>query len=911
VMREHRIISRVRRALRTGRETVEREVADEISFHLDSRIEALRSHGHSEAEARRIALSEFGDIRASYEELSSLDRRRRRRSGLSEFVDTLAQDVRHAARSLRRSPVFMASGIVTLALGIGAVVTAFAVVNAVLLRPLPYKNSARLVGAWYDMPAINLYHVGQAIPTYYTYRDLASTIEDIGIYQETFTNVADADGSAPPQRLSTALASASLFSVLGASPMTGRLVSMTDDRPGAAPVVLISDALWHARYGADPHAVGTMLDVNGVHRQIIGVMRASFQIPSAETALWIPLNIDPLNPPGDAFAYNAIARLKPGVSRAQAQREFAALLPRAGELYPRFVPGITTRMIMDQVKPRAVLTSLSDDVTGGIAGTLWVIAAAASLLFFVAIVNVANLTLVRGDARQRELAVRAALGAGRMRLVRHHVVESLVLAAYGAAIALVLAWATVHLLVAHGPSNVPRLQEIRLDGATVGFAVALSLAAAAACSAIPALRILRDRNRFGLLRSMRGGTAARRQQIVRGALVIGQIAIGAVVLASSGLLLRSFERLQSVQPGYDAQHVSTAWTSLPRARYASNVDVVRFYAELVARVARLPGVTSVGVTSRLPLIARGINPNPLYPEDDPAFSTKLPPLQIFTTIGGGYLRTLRIPIIAGRDFDGMDSQREGDALVSLASARMFWHDSTGRTALGKRFRALPNGPLYTVVGVVGDTHDSTLATPPAPTVYFPEVTASGGAARQLARTMAIAIRTAGDPAAIVPSVQRIVRELDPTLPVFNAQPLTEATRASTARLQFTILIVGSAAIVTLALGALGLFSVLAYMVTLRRREIGIRIALGALPRSIATATASRGLLLTAVGLVAGLAFFAMAAGALRSFLFGVSPWDPATVFGSVAILLTAALLASWLPARQAALVDPVEALRND
>jgi predicted permease len=756
-------------------------------------------------------------------------------------------------------------------------------------------------------------HGQMAAITYWTYQTQAHTIEGIGIYDEGAANVAFEGSSAgAPQRVTTALSSASLFSVLGVAPIRGRFFTEAEDRPGAAPVMLISDGMWRTQFGSDPKIIGHALVVDDVRREIVGVMPPSFRFPTAETELWIPLGLDRVNPPARAFAYNSVARLKPGVTVADAQRDFAAVLPRVVGLFPNFVPGITTKMMLEQVKPRPVLTPMRDDITGGIAGTLWMMAGAAGLLLLVACANVANLTLVRADARQRELAVRAALGAGRSRIVRYYVSESAALAGAAGILGLAAAWIVVRILVTRGPADIPRLAELGIDSRAVLFVVALTALTAAACSVIPALRIGRGSGGgLALREGSRGGTAGRGQHRVRSALVAAQIALCLVVLAGSGLLVRSFESLHAVRPGFDPEHVATLWISLPRPRYSRDIDVVRVYSTLIDRVAQLPGVKSVGVTSRLPLTSRGLNPNPLYPEDQPIYETTLPPLQVFTTVGGEYFRTMGIPLLAGKLFDRMDTQREGDAIISSRTAEFFWKDPTGVAAIGKRFRALPRGPWFTVVGVVGNTRDTTLAAPPPPIVYFPEVVQSDAPIKKPTRTMALVIRTSGEPTSIIPAVQRLVREIDPTLPTFDVRPMSDALRASTARLAFTILILAAAAVVTLTLGAVGLYGVMAYVVTLRRRELGIRIALGASPQAVAAATTRQGVALTSVGVAGGFVLFTGAARFMRTFLFGVAPWDPLTVVGATLTLLVVATLASWIPARRAGQVDPAEALRSE
>jgi predicted permease len=338
-------------------------------------------------------------------------------------------------------------------------------------------------------------------------------------------------------------------------------------------------------------------------------------------------------------------------------------------------------------------------------------------------------------------------------------------------------------------------------------------------------------------------------------------------------------------------------------------DVVRFFSTLIDRVGELPGVESVGLTSRLPLVSRGVNPNPIYPENAPAYETQLPPLQMFTTVSSDYFRTMRIPLLAGRTFEPMQRQRDGDAIISSTTAKFFWNDSTGESALGKRFRALPTGNWYTVVGVVADARDTTLASAPAPTVYLPETIVEDKATRGVTRTMALAVRTIGEASLILSAAQRVVREMDPALPTFDVGAMTDAVHASTSRLAFMILILGSAAAVTLVLGGVGLYGMLAYMVALRRREFGIRIALGASPRSVIVATTRQGVALTTAGVVTGLVLFMTAARFMRAFLFGVAPWDPLTIASAAFVLLLIAAVTSAIPARRAGRVDPAEVLR--
>jgi putative ABC transport system permease protein len=824
---------------------------------------------------------------------------------------SLSSFVRPAWRSLRRAPAFAITASATLVIGIAAAVAIFALVNGVLLRPLPYGNPHRLVGAWHDLKAVSLHKGNQTAGTYFTYKKLVRSIEGIAVYQEGAVNVSDPGGGARPQRISSTWISASLVPVLQVAPLLGRSFTEAEDLPKAPDVVLISEGLWRSRFGADPQILGRTLEVDGRGRTIVGVMPGRFRFPTAETQLWLPIRLDPNEAYSGGFNYDAVARLKPGVSVAAAQREFAAVLPRVVEVSPNMAPGVSMQMILDQAKPSPFLVPLKEDVTGSIAKTLWVVAAAAGLVLLVACANVTNLMLVRADARQRELAVREAIGAGRVRVLAHFLAESAVITALAGAVGLGIAALAIRILVSAGPTAVPRLAEVRVDLTTVAFAAAVSALVALLCSVIPALRIGRVHLSTALREGGRGGTASRVQQRVRSTLVAAQIAFALVALAGSGLLLRTFQRLNAVRPGFNPENVATFWISLPSARYSNDTAVVRFYAQLLDRVRSLPGLQAAGLSSRLPLMTRGISQNALFPEDDPSYATRIPPLQLYTTTDGDYFRAMAIPILAGRTFDRLDAQRPSEAIISQATAVQFWKDSTGRRAIGKRFRDLPDGPWYTVIGVAGNVRDTALAAPPSQTVYFPQVPATTELNSQTQTRMALVVRTVGEPLAITGPVQRAVRELDPNLPLFDVRPMTTVFRASMARLSFTIVVLGAAAIVTLVLGAIGLYGVMAYVVTLRTRELGVRIALGASPGAVVAMLTRQGVVLTGFGIVAGLVMFAVVARFLRTLLYGVAPTDLLTLASASVLLVAIAALASWIPARRSARLDPADVLRAE
>lgn len=824
---------------------------------------------------------------------------------------SLAQSLRFATRSLRRTPAFSISAVLTLVIGIGASVAIFAVINGVLLRPLPYGAPDRLVGAWHDLPGVSIGKANQTSGTYFTYQRFARTIESIGLSQESAVNMAAPGGDAEPERLSAAFITATLIPTLQVSPLLGRNFADSEDVPGGPSVVIIGEALWRSRFGADSGVVGRLIDVNGVSREVVGVMPERFRYPDADTRLWFPLQLDPNAAFSGGFNYTGVARLARGATLEAAERDLATVLPRVSDLFPQLAPGVPTQALLEQAKPRPFLVPLLADQTESIARTLWMVAGAAGLVLLVACANVANLVLVRADSRHRELAVREALGAGRTRVLGYFLAEAAVLAGLSGALGLLAAWAAIRALVAAGPADIPRLAELQLDGITVLFAVAIAAVAAVLISAIPALRVGRQALSSALREGGRGGTAGRAQQRLRGAMVAVQIALALVVLAGSGLLMRTVQQLTAVRPGFDSENVATFWLSLPRARYANDSAVVRFWESLSDRVRSLPGVQTVGVTTRLPLLPFGMNQNPFYAEGDPSNRDRIPPLQIYANTDAGYFEAMRIPLLAGRTFERPAVQRGGEAIISQRTAEQFWKDPTGQAAIGKRFRSLPTSQLMTVIGVVGNVRDTSLAAPPLQSVYFPLTAERDTLFAQSQRTAALVVRTTVDPTTLRIPVHAVIRELDPTLPTFAVQPLHAVVRDSMARLSFMLVMLGAAAAVTLLLGAIGLYGVMAYVVTLRTRELGVRVALGASPRSVAAMMTGQGLRLTVVGIAAGVVVFLVSARFLRSFLYGVAPGDPLTVIGSVVVLLGIATLASWIPARRASRVDPAEVMRAE
>ena len=481
-------------------------------------------------------------------------------------MSSLSSVLRPAWRSLRRSPAFTVTASLTLIIGIGAAVAIFALVNGVLLRPLPYGDPDRLVVPYHNMSVVGLGKGNQTQGTYFTYKKLARSLEAIGVYQSSAVNVSDPRGGGEPQRMSSAFITQSVIPLLQVPPLIGRNFTEAEDAPKGPNVAIISEGLWRSRFGADRGVLGRTIDLNGRTYEIVGVMPTRFRFPSPETQIWIPTRLDPNDPSPGGFNYDGIARLRKGITIAAANRDLVSVLPKIVELSPNLAPGVSTQMLLDQARPIPFVAPLKEDVTGGIAKTLWIVAAAAGVVLLVACANVTNLILVRADGRQRELAVREALGAGRGRVTAYFLGESLVVTVVSAAAGLALAAVAIRVLVSMGPTSIPRLAEVHIDLATVAFAIVVSALVAVACSIVPVLRIGRVHLSSALREGGRGGTAGRARQRVRSALVASQIALALVALASSGLLLRTFQRLNAVRPGFEPEGLATFWVALPYAR---------------------------------------------------------------------------------------------------------------------------------------------------------------------------------------------------------------------------------------------------------------------------------------------------------------------------------------------------------
>jgi predicted permease len=821
----------------------------------------------------------------------------------------LLAEIRPSLRRLARTPGFTAVSILTLGLGIAGTTAAFSVINAVLLRPLPYRDPERLVQLWHTAPGLGVMQVEQSDASYIQYHDKATrSFESVASYQ---SSAASLTGGQEPERVAAANVTASFLPTLGIRPAVGRNFTEEEDRPGAASVAILSDALWRRRYGADPAMVGKTIQVDGITREVVGIMSPDFRFPDADTELWLPMGVDRAHLTTGNFNRNAIGRLRPGVTISAAEAEMQPILMRL----PDDVPGMMTHAIFEQAKIRVVVHSLRDDVVGDIRPVLFTVFGTVALVLLIACANVANLFLVRAEARTKEVAVRSALGASPRSIVKLYLGEGLVLSTLGAVLGVALAYGALQALLRLAPAGLPRASEISIDLASLGVAAAIAASTGLFFSAIPFVRAGRAELTPMLRDGTRGSTSGRERQRVRNAFVVAQVALALVLLVGSGLLARSFQQLRAVDPGFAPNQVLTLRLSLPPATYRTVGDISRFYYQLTTRLAAVPGVQSAGGTSKLPLIDAGGSHNGAWIEDRPVSGSELPTVHSVATVTQDYFKTMGIPIVEGRTFrdDGSD-RASHEMIVGRAFARHFWPNGS---AIGKRIKTGgPDAAWSTIVGVVGDVHDEALTKPVDEMIYQPMVSVVQPSPAEpdtlvAENTMTLTIRTAGDPMQVYPAIRREIWSLDRNLPLVNVRELSTVVSSAMARTTFTLIMIGAAASVALLLGAIGIYGVISYMVSLRTREIGVRMALGAQSVQVRRMVVRQGLTLASIGVVIGLVTALALSRLIASLLYGITPYDPATLASVTLGLLVVAAVASWLPAVRAARIDPIEALRAE
>ena len=886
---------RFRRVFRLpGVRRVLTDVDEELRFHLDMRAEELMRQGVEAAEARAQAQREFGDLLEARGELAAIDRRRAARRDRVEWWSDLWADLRFGIRVLRRQPGFTVVVLLTLMLGIGANTAIFTVVDAALLRPLPYREPERLVHLWETKRGDVGDRAEASYPDFLDWRSQSRSLSAIEGYDPPNLTVA-ADGT-EPLMLGGARVTPGFLPMLGVRPATGRGFAPEESMAGGAPVVVLTHRFWLQRLGGDPRVIGRSITLDHRAYTVVGVLPRTFHFAPVEDAeLWLP--IDATAPrASERFNHwlNVVARLKPGATAATARADLSAVMRRLGAEYPETNAGRDVAVV-----------PLREEIVGAVRPTLLVLFGAVGCVLLVACVNVAGLMLARSAARGREIAVRSALGADRSRIVRQLLVESALLAIVGGVLGAATAQLGVRLIVAALPaeitSGMPYLRHLSVDGGVLAYAAGLAVVVGLLSGLAPALYVSRP-STAELLRRGRGGSGGARPRL-RGALVAAEIALTMVLLVTAGLMTRSLGQLLRVDAGFDAQHVLTARVALSGAAYDSAERQQRFFETLIDRVRARPEVLSAGAVRNLPLAGGGTNTFRVegLPAPDPARR----PEATMRGVAGDYFQAMAIPVVAGRAFTNRDrADTPLVVIVSAGLARRLFGDASRAIGERLRFYAFPES-AWTIVGVAGDVKTGRLDADAPPTIYYTHLQ---GAENR----MSIVARTVRDPARLAGVVRREAHALDPTVAVYDVRTMEQQVARSPAVFarRLPLRLVGAFAVAALALAVVGIYGLVAYTVGQRTQELGIRIALGAQRRNILALVLREGVLLAAVGVSIGIVVALWATRTLGSLLYGIGAADPPTYAAVASLLGAVAVAASYLPARRAARVDPMVALRT-
>jgi predicted permease len=815
--------------------------------------------------------------------------------------------MRHALRRLLSTPAFSLTAVITLAVAIGANALIFSVVNGVLLKPLPFADPERLVGVWHVAPGIAPGPMNQAPSTYFTYREDGEVFQDIGLWDDTSVTIT---GRGEPEQVDALMVTDGTLPLLGIRPALGRTFTKEDDAPGPADTAMLSHAYWLRVFNGNPTAIGQNIMVNGTAREIIGVLPADFIFLRYNPQVVLPFRFNRAEIFLGNFSYQGVARLKPGATIEQANRDVARLIPTLIDRYP-LPPGFS-RDMFDAVKLAPLVRPLTVDVVGDIGRMLWVLFGTVGIVLLVACANIANLFLVRAESRQQELAVRLALGAGTRRIARELLLESVLLGLAGGAIGLGLAYGGIQLLLWLRPAQLPRLSEITLDPVVIAYTLGVSVLAGLLFGLIPILKYARPQLANALKENGRGSSDGRERHRARNTLVVAQVALAVVLLVGSGLMVRTFLAMRNVSPGFvRPDDVLTLRLTIVTPMIKDPAEVARAHEQIARNLAAIPGVESVGQSSSVTM--DGVTSmDPVFVEDFPPPDGQLPRLRRYKWIGEGYFQTMGNPIIAGRAIEWRDIHTKTPVvMVSENYAREVWGDAS--KAIGRRIRNSPKNPWREIIGVVGEERQDGATQPAPPIIYWPmQMDQFWGQAVFIQRSLVYAIRSSRlrDPG-FMTSVQQAVWSVNQNLPLARVRTMREIYTESMAQTSFTLVILGIAAAVTLLLGIVGIYGVIAYVVAQRRREVGIRMALGAAAGEVQALFLRHGLVITAIGLAVG---FAASAGMTRlmgTLLYEVSALDPLTYGLAIVALGGIAVLATWLPARQATRVDPAMALRGE
>ncbi|HKV34487.1 MAG TPA: ABC transporter permease [Pyrinomonadaceae bacterium] len=877
------------RALRQ-RDTVIDDIDREMRSHLDLQTEANIKAGMSPSEARQQALRSFGKVERAVDAAYDV-------KGGGVF-ETLLQDVRYGARMLTKHKAFTVVAVITLALGIGANTAIFSVVNELLLRPLVYRDAERIVMLWEVSPEGRRQNTTSRA-NFRAWRDQSSSFTQLAAFTDQRFNLT---GNGEPEELSVQMATPEIFKVLGVDPLLGRTFLAEDDGAGKTPVAVLSYALWQRRFGGQPSVVGQPITLNGETFTIIGVMPASFQFhikhrsgTGRPAELWtiLPMPIGPGANDRGRFL-SVVARLKDGVAVEQAGAELRTIEARLSDEVPQFNKNYSAEVL-----------PLREQFFGSVRRPLWLMLGAVGFVLLIACANVANLLLSLATSREKEIALRAALGARRGRIVRQLLTESLLLALLGSALGLGFAWLGIKALVAISPRDLISLQSVGLNVSVLLWTLGVSLLTGIIFGLAPALHI----SRLNLNDSLKEGGKSESAQAggsrrLRSALVVSEIALAVVLLASAGLLIKSFVRLQQVDRGFNTDNILTMVVRLPDASYSKDPQIVNFFVQAMEQIRSLPGVRSAGVINFLPLYGGLGSATGFKIEGRPEPPPGQGPSTDVRVVDAGYFETMGIPLLRGRNFSNLELREPRRViLINEALARKHF---ANEDPIGKRLDvAMFENPIWCeVIGVVGNVRYDSLIDESPPAVYFahPDLAYS---------FMTLVIRTDGDPASIAPSVQREIRQLDPNQPVSDVRTMDQVMSEWVSRSRFNTLLLGLFAALATLLSAVGIFGVMNYSVALRTRELGLRLAVGAQPRQVLLLVLKQGLLLTVFGVVVGLAASLALTRLLSGLLFGVEAFDLST-FTTISILLTlVSLLACYLPARRAMRIDPLRALRYE
>jgi putative ABC transport system permease protein len=908
-----------RRAFRlpAARSRVDETVDEEFAFHLRERIDEWMAAGLTREEAEAEARRRFGDVEAYRRQTAEVDARTLRRRGRIELWDVMRRETRQAVRSLLRSPVFAIVAVATLAIGIGATTAVYSILDAVVLRPLPYPEPARLVSVLHPatVPGSGSTRWGLSSAGYFFFEREARTLDALGVYLSGDVTMSG-DGAAEVVR--AGYITQNVLALLGARPAAGRLLTPDDDRPGAAPVVVLGFDLWQRRFGGDPAIIGRELDLTIGRATVIGVTQRGLHLPRPgpfasstdlagfRTDLWVPLLLDPAARPINSHPYAGLGRLAPGVTAADAQRELATLTARLPEEFP----SAYARAFMEDYRFEMAVEPLRESLLGSrIPRMLWIILGAVGLVFVIAFANVGNLFLVRAEARGRERAIRTALGAARGRIALHALSESLLVAAAAAGGAVAIAAAGLPVLVSLAPTDMPRMDGVSLTMTAVLVAVGLALASGIAFGLVPVLRRTGG-GAVELREGGRGSTASRRQRATRAALVVTQVAIALVLLTGAGLMVRSFAHLRGVQPGLDPSGVFTFRLALPTDGYRTAAEAAAFHRQLQDRIGALPGVTSVGATQTLPLRDMTAGCSVVFRPGAPYASDQEPPCVATPKVTPGFFEALGIPV-RGRvpAWSDVDAGQPV-AVVSAELADRLW---PGQDPIGKGINS--NGsqagaPVYRIVGVVSGVRGGGLDQPATEAVFYPPVGVPDVYWGPM-RSVTYVVKTSAATLPLTSAIRQAITEIDGRVALANPSTMDAIVSGSMARVSFILTLLGVAAAVAFLLSAVGLYGVVSYVVSRRRNEIGVRIALGARMPQVAGMVIMQSVRLAIVGSAIGLCGAFAGTRLMRALLFEVSPTDPVIFTAVASAILLIAALASVGPARRAARIPPAEALRAE